>query len=71
MRDVADNFPLLGTMVDAKRYGSGHINDTFVANFARPGGGYATSSSATDAIFPNPAGIVMSFEPHPVPLLSH
>jgi Ser/Thr protein kinase RdoA (MazF antagonist) len=37
MRDLAAHFPLHGTLLDAQRYGSGHINDTFVVTFDQAG----------------------------------
>jgi len=36
-RGIAAQFPLRGEFRDARRYGSGHINDTFVASFDRAG----------------------------------
>lgn len=37
MRALAANFLLHGTLLDAQRYGSGHINDTFVVKFDQAG----------------------------------
>lgn len=37
MRNLADNFALHGTLLDAQRYGSGHINDTFAVTFDQAG----------------------------------
>jgi len=37
LRDVAAQFPLHGTFLDAQPYGSGHINDTFVVSFDQAG----------------------------------
>lgn len=37
IRDVAVHFPLHGALLDAQRYGSGHINDTFVVSFDQAG----------------------------------
>lgn len=36
-RELAAHFPLHGTLCDAKRYGSGHINDTFAVSFDQAG----------------------------------
>ncbi len=37
MRAVASHFLLHGNLLDAQRYGNGHINDTFVVNFDQAG----------------------------------
>jgi len=37
IREVAAHFPLHGALLDAQRYGSGHINDTFVGCFDHAG----------------------------------
>ena len=35
--DIVSHFPLHGSMGDAERYGSGHINDTYVVTFDQAG----------------------------------
>ncbi len=37
LRDVIARFDLPGGLIDVSRFGSGHINDTFVAEFESPG----------------------------------
>ena len=37
IREVAAHYRLHGALVDAQRYGSGHINDTFIASFDQAG----------------------------------
>lgn len=37
LSDVGTHFPLHGALLDAHRYGSGHINDTFLARFDQAG----------------------------------
>jgi len=37
LREVVSQFPLHGSLCDAERYGSGHINDTFVATYDQAG----------------------------------
>lgn len=37
IREVASHFQLYGNLLEASRYGSGHINDTFIATFDQAG----------------------------------
>jgi len=63
LRTVAASFQIQGSFIDARPYGSGHINDTFVAAFSQAGTRVRyIFQRINHLVFKNPAALMENIE---------